>query len=166
MLRFSVISTRTQIILFEYLPQNMRDRIEPIPYTDCWIWLGAVGNTGIPRINLGGGRSARPQLMIYQHSHGKVSKGTTIQSTCGNRLCLKHLTTRRNGTWSKRPKSRRYPKRTGEHGIYAVGPIRRTHGPIECGWFDWEWETLEKILAKKREDRYLASRIFGRMKHE
>ena len=140
---------------FDNLPKKISSLIEPIPFTDCWVWTGSYSNNKTPFARGEDGKNTTIGRMIMGVSSGRV------YCYCGHYGCLNHLT--------HSPPYRGYvPKkkttRRKERGLYYKGPVRRDHGGIICHWTKREWATIVALKEKKSEDRYLASRTFGRMK--
>lgn len=66
-------------------------RVEPLPWTGCWIWLGAI-EQGYGRIwlRLGGrrrGRSARVHRVVYRSLVGEIPEGYVLDHRCRVRAC-------------------------------------------------------------------------------
>ncbi|PHR93206.1 MAG: HNH endonuclease [Robiginitomaculum sp.] len=80
-----MISRRTSIV------NKVHSRVNLIPATGCWIWLGPHSGTGrgggYPRMNLNGQTVAVHRVM-YTHEHGYIPGKKQIDHKCRNRLCV------------------------------------------------------------------------------
>jgi len=162
--------------MFEGLPAKIRKKIEPIPYTDCWVWTGNFN--GVPRYN-----NMSVRKMLYS-MEGKA------RSQCGEDSCLSHLKFvprghgRGRGKFARALVKKRATKEARMQKLKfqelvdaekskdggspkEVGRVSRFHGGITCNWHEGEWERFKAFRQKKRDERpdgrYLASRTFGRM---
>jgi hypothetical protein len=64
---------------------------EKVEKTDgCWLWRGAIKDTGYGIINLGGStrRSVRAHRFAYEHFVGPIPEGLDVCHTCHNRACV------------------------------------------------------------------------------
>lgn len=54
----------------------------------CWLWLGAVGQKGLPRTSIRK-RSANPRRLLWEHVHGeKLPQTRQVATTCKVPRCL------------------------------------------------------------------------------
>lgn len=69
------------------LPQKLLDRIEPVPPSECWVWMGAVNNHGYGSMYL----NRHTQLVhriAYESAFGPIPKGLTVDHLCRIRSCV------------------------------------------------------------------------------
>lgn len=52
----------------------------------CWIWTDYILNTGYGQFKVNG-KQITAHKFIYEHIHGKVQKGLTLDHLCRNRSC-------------------------------------------------------------------------------
>lgn len=57
--------------------------------TRCWVWQGAVSQTGYGRIGEGGTskRTLSTHRLSYEHHVGQIPDGLELDHTCSNRRC-------------------------------------------------------------------------------
>lgn len=55
---------------------------------DCWIWTGAVANSGYGRIGEAGSRTLQAHRASYEAFRGTIPAGLHIDHLCRNRLCV------------------------------------------------------------------------------
>lgn len=64
-------------------------RVERIPFSGCWIWMGADdGIHGYGRIAQGKNRSVGAHIFSYRLFKGVVPSGMLVCHTCDVRLCV------------------------------------------------------------------------------
>ena len=70
--------------------QRVLRRVEKIPFSGCWIWLGATGDWGHGIIGLGarGQGVARTHRVTYEHMVGKIPAGKIVRHKCDVPCCV------------------------------------------------------------------------------
>jgi len=59
------------------------DKIERVPFSGCWVWMGTVANNGYGKI----GKSVAHRI-FYEQEFGPVPEGLQLDHLCRNRLCV------------------------------------------------------------------------------
>ena len=76
------------------LPTNLENMIEPVPFSGCWIWTGAINEKGYGKSlsKLGLTNTQRVHRIIYELLIGPI-QAETLDHTCRVRCCVnpKHL---------------------------------------------------------------------------
>lgn len=63
-------------------------RIERIPESGCWIFLGATNNKGYGHVGIGRNRTALAHRVSYEHHSGGIPDGLMICHTCDVKCCV------------------------------------------------------------------------------
>lgn len=67
-------------------------KISPEPNTGCWIWTGAISNTGYGNVSIGNiagkQKTRNVHRLIYELEVGPIKQGLTIDHLCRNRWCV------------------------------------------------------------------------------
>lgn len=63
------------------------DKIERIPFSTCWYWLGALDRDGYAQFRLDG-RAPMAHRVAYEHFVAKIGDGLEIDHLCKNRSCV------------------------------------------------------------------------------
>lgn len=63
------------------------DKIERIPFSTCWHWLGALDRDGYAQFRLEG-RAPMAHRVAYEHFVGPIGGGLEIDHLCKNRSCV------------------------------------------------------------------------------
>jgi hypothetical protein len=64
------------------------ERIEPIPFAGCWIWMGDLNRDGYGR-RVDGSRDHRPaHKVFYEREKGPVPDGLCVLHKCDIRSCV------------------------------------------------------------------------------
>ena len=71
----------------ELLPQRILSRIEKIPESGCWIWMGALRTGGYAHVSWGGKLVAVHRL-LYEIEHGVIPAGLVSDHLCRVRSCV------------------------------------------------------------------------------
>lgn len=74
------------------LPRPMRDRIQdrsmPVPWTGCWLWLGALDRDGYGHISVGRKTNTGAHRAAYEAFVGPIPTGMVIDHRCRVRCCV------------------------------------------------------------------------------
>lgn len=62
-------------------------RVELIPFSTCWWWMGAITPEGYPSATVRG-KTRRGHTAIYEHYFGPVPSGLCLDHICRNRSCV------------------------------------------------------------------------------
>ena len=65
----------------------IEDRIERIPFSGCWIWMGHVKDNGYGGMSKEG-RNRRAHVVIYEQYNGPVQDGLQLDHLCRVRCCV------------------------------------------------------------------------------
>lgn len=65
---------------FNYLERT----VERIPFSGCWIWLGALNDTGYGRFRAHGTAHRK----VWEYYNGKIPSKTVVRHSCGTRVCV------------------------------------------------------------------------------
>ena len=65
---------------------DILDKCQPIPFSGCWLWLGATSNERA-QIWYDGG-SKRVARVVYELLNGPIPDGLSICHTCDVKLCV------------------------------------------------------------------------------
>lgn len=65
------------------------DRVEPIPFSGCWIFMGALNKAGYGVVGTGGRGSPndRAHRIVYRHYRGEIPRGMYVCHSCDVRAC-------------------------------------------------------------------------------
>lgn len=55
---------------------------------DCWLWTGAVRNSGYGKFSLRHGQTVSPHRYAYELSMGAVPAGMFVLHRCDNKRCV------------------------------------------------------------------------------
>lgn len=64
------------------LPESWLAKIEPIPISGCWVWLGALTHNGYGHSSQG-----RVHRVVYELLVGEIGPGLTLDHLCCVRPC-------------------------------------------------------------------------------
>ena len=67
------------------LPDRIETKIVRIPFSGCWIWMGAAARYGHTHVN---GKSARAHRAIYEMSGNFIPAGMELMHSCDIGLCV------------------------------------------------------------------------------
>jgi hypothetical protein len=77
------------------LSPYLQEKIELIPESDCWWWMGTITWAGYGQVSRPAGNARFPKAhrAVYEELVGKVPDGLVLDHLCRNRLCVnpKHL---------------------------------------------------------------------------
>ncbi len=69
-----------------------QDRIlrhsDPMTDNGCWVWKGAVSNSGYGLCGSEQKKTASAHRVSYEAFNGKIPEGMIVAHTCDNRLCV------------------------------------------------------------------------------
>jgi hypothetical protein len=72
--------------------QRMRARVlencAPIPFTGCWIWEGALGNSGYGKTRFTHVQDIQAHRLAYAAWHGHIPEGMCVLHSCDVRCCV------------------------------------------------------------------------------
>lgn len=68
-------------------PQNFQDKIEPIPFAGCWIWIGARDRGGYGSVTIKG-KSRGAHRVAYEYGNGPIPDGLDLDHKCRVRCCV------------------------------------------------------------------------------
>lgn len=63
----------------------------PVPWTGCWIWIGALNSKGYGNISEGGGQSAKIKLasrVSWELFKGPIPEGQNVLHHCDQTWCV------------------------------------------------------------------------------
>lgn len=63
-------------------------RFVPEPNSGCWLWFGALSDTGYGSFNVGAGQYQGAHKFSYERVHGKVPAGIDLDHLCRVRCCV------------------------------------------------------------------------------
>ena len=84
--RRSVAYTRARRTQINPVPR-FEGFYERIPFSGCWIWLGAIQSKGYGNFTLNG-RSVLPHRFAYEQERGPIPKGKELDHLCRVRCCV------------------------------------------------------------------------------
>jgi hypothetical protein len=59
------------------------------PNGDCWIWIGAVNDSGYGKLNANGSQAYRAHRFSYELIHGRLPKEVCVLHRCDVRRCVR-----------------------------------------------------------------------------
>lgn len=68
------------------LPKAIADRLMPLPWTGCWVWLGPFNRNGYGRAWFEGAREMVHRL-VYRLLVGPIPDGLVLDHLCRERCC-------------------------------------------------------------------------------
>jgi len=76
--------------------------------TPCWVWDGAVNDSGYGMLSWRGRRRTRAHRLAYELCNGAIPKGMVLHHRCGVRACVNpaHLTFLPQGEHARKHLSR------------------------------------------------------------
>lgn len=145
------------ISVFGTPEESFGARVEPLVWSDCIVWVGAISTEGYGLISIAGG-SSYAHRYAWEREFGPIPEGMVIDHSCWERSCVnpEHLrlaTPSQNG-WN------RGKGRGGRSRFRGVSPHRRRDGVTvyrtfaggkACGQFLSEEEAADHV-KKVRED--------------
>lgn len=63
-------------------------KVLKIPFTDCWLWSGALNSSGNPVFKFRK-VTTTAQKVMYLITHGPIEKNSMVRRLCGQKLCVK-----------------------------------------------------------------------------
>ncbi len=63
------------------------EKIEPVPFSGCWIWVASLDGKGYGKINIGGVITAAHRFS-YTHYIGIIPDGLELDHKCRVRSCV------------------------------------------------------------------------------
>lgn len=67
---------------------HMDDLIERLPFSGCWIWLGAINSEGYGTTRVHG-KSVKAHRLFYQEAHGiELTSDILLMHSCDIRCCV------------------------------------------------------------------------------
>lgn len=69
------------------LPGFIESKIERVPFSTCWYWVGATGRNGYGNVARMGVRQAAHRA-VYQALHGPIATGLHLDHLCRVRNCV------------------------------------------------------------------------------
>ena len=76
------------------LPETIADRIELIPFSGCWWWIGTIGRYGYGHLHpLPGTTEQLAHRAVFQLLRGEIPRGLVLDHLCRHRSCVnpRHL---------------------------------------------------------------------------
>lgn len=71
------------------LPQRVQDKIMPVPFCGCWIWMGALTEDGYGSVGTGDRtKTALAHRYVYSKLKGDPPRGTEQDHLCRIRSCV------------------------------------------------------------------------------
>lgn len=77
---------------FTPIRQRIESNVERLPWSGCWVWMGATSGTirtreqrPVIRVN---GKDARVYRMVYEQDHGPIPAGMMVCHHCDVPLCI------------------------------------------------------------------------------
>lgn len=70
--------------------ERFETKYEPIPWTGCWIWTGAISRDGVhpqTAFQIGNKRHIASRV-AYKLYTGDIPEGQIVRHTCDNSLCV------------------------------------------------------------------------------
>jgi len=68
-------------------PNFVEDHIERIPFSGCWIWMGALTQGGYGSISIGG-NSKKTHIVLYSRTKGEIDAHLQLDHLCRVRCCV------------------------------------------------------------------------------
>jgi len=75
------------VIHFDALPDRIRDRINVIPETECWDWVGTISRIGYGHVWFEG-KTWLAHRVVFTLLRGAIPHGLTLDHLCRNRCCV------------------------------------------------------------------------------
>lgn len=69
------------------ISQRLESRIERIPDAGCWIWTGAIDNSGYARISVDY-KNRQAHRVSFELAKGKIPDGLQIDHLCKVKACV------------------------------------------------------------------------------
>lgn len=69
------------------LPEMIRDRMEPEPYSGCWLWIGRVSEFGYG-VMVFAERRRRVTRVLYEMFIGGIEQGWEVHHKCRTPACI------------------------------------------------------------------------------
>lgn len=73
------------------LSVRFEEKVERVPFMECWAWMGAKNQYGYGRIDFGGERYSGAHRVAYQLYVGAIPSDKCIDHLCRNRWCVNPL---------------------------------------------------------------------------
>jgi hypothetical protein len=88
------------------LPERFWDKVIPVPYTGCWLWVASLTHAGYGQFKLKG-KSTKAHLLTSEILYGTKPFGLVTDHVCKERTCcnpdhLEYVTQKENvrrGKW-------------------------------------------------------------------
>ena len=125
---------------------RFNSKVEPVPWSGCWIWTGGLFSTGYGQFNRANGRSGGQPLQAHRVSYelhiGPIPDGLVIDHMCRQKMCvnpahLRAVTTRVNAiensdSWSAVNARKTHCMRGHEFTSENTLPVRGGRACREC----------------------------------
>ena len=70
------------------LPQRFGEKVELIPFSTCWHWIGAEYRNGYGKIRVGD-KMELAHRVAYEIAHGAIPAGKEIDHLCRTKNCVR-----------------------------------------------------------------------------
>jgi hypothetical protein len=68
-------------------PDDIESRIERIPFSGCWLWMGATVQKGYGQLQIGG-KFKRAHRVVFEMLRGQIPEGLNLLHHCDVPCCV------------------------------------------------------------------------------
>ena len=68
--------------------ERLMEKVQPVPWSGCWLWLGAVNSNGYGHMLMQGRRFIDAHRMSYVLHKGTIPAGLTLDHLCRIPFCV------------------------------------------------------------------------------
>ena len=144
------------------IEERFHDKYIPEPNSGCWLWMGAISNTGYGNLGKGGrgGGAIWAHRLSYEIHKGPIPEGKFVCHKCDVSSCVNpdHLFLGDNSENMRDCyKKKRHTRKNKPKGVIWIERRKKWRAYIvdkkftHLGYFDTEEEAYEALVRANRE---------------